>query len=144
MRTFRHLVRAIVVSLAIFSLSVSLTSNAFAGTNGQQVKVRYHFCNHRYGGSEGIERITVSGKNQDGSDATWSKTINRHRGCTSRGIAENVTHGWWWKGPVTITLEYRGGEVTRSGPRTWTATYTCHATVPTRYHHSTYTIGCND
>jgi hypothetical protein len=144
MHVFRHLLSAIVVSLAIVSVSVTLTSSAFAGTNGQQVKVRYHFCNHRNGGSEGIDRITVSGKNQNGSDATWSETINRHRGCTRRGIGESVTYGWWWKGPVTITLEYKGAAVTRSGPRTWRATYTCHATVPTAYHYSTYTIGCND
>lgn len=60
---------------------------AYAGTNGQQVRV---------GGARVSYRVSVKGDNQNGRYVQWGF----HHVTSQHGFI--VTTGWWWKGVVNI------------------------------------------
>ena len=62
-----------------------------AGSNGQQLKVNV-------GCTWGS--VTITGRNQYGSIATWRATNSSFLPCTRLTVS---TTGWWWVGPVTIS-----------------------------------------
>jgi hypothetical protein len=70
------------------------TSSAFAGTNGQQIRVTFVGF-----GASSVTTVTIKGHNQGGAKATWY-------GIAPASNHSETTTGWWWAGPVSITTHY--------------------------------------
>jgi hypothetical protein len=84
---------ALVAGLSVAGFVVP-TSSAFAGTNGQQIKVTFVGV-----GASNVSTVTIKGRNQGGSKATWY-------GIAPTSNHSETTTGWWWAGPVSITTHY--------------------------------------
>ena len=100
-------IRALFALLSLLILTGTVvattpTPSAFAGTNGQQLQINYQTTISSSCGPLIASRITVQGTNQNGSSSTWSTTVS-NMVC---GIKQVTTTGWWWKGPVTVTITY--------------------------------------
>lgn len=70
------------------------TSSAFAGTNGQEIRVTYIGP-----GASSVGSVTIKGRNQGGHKVTWY-------GIQPSSNESETTTGWWWAGPVSISTSY--------------------------------------
>jgi hypothetical protein len=70
------------------------TSSAFAGTNGQQIRVTFVGP-----GASSVTAVTIKGRNQGAQKVTWY-------GIAPASNHSETTTGWWWAGPVSITTHY--------------------------------------
>jgi hypothetical protein len=108
---------ALVAGLSIAGCVVP-TSSAFAGTNGQQIRVTFEGP-----GASSVNAVTIKGHNQGGHKVTWY-------GLQASSNDSETTTGWWWAGPVTIATAY--------GCSTLTDTST--VTIPTDYSSNVFPV----
>lgn len=77
--------------LIVLLFVTATTHTAFAGSNGQQLKI--NAC--------GSQLLKIYGTNQDGLLVEKTFTSNA-------SVCEQKISGWWWKGSVTVTAYYQG------------------------------------
>lgn len=95
-----------VVLLAVLFAS-ALPSSAYAGTNGQQLSVRFSTSD-----CVQIWTVTVRGSNQYGVTTTWSKT--QLPSMTGLLTCEIKTTNSWWKGSVSVSAKSTLGSYTKT------------------------------
>jgi hypothetical protein len=120
MNTKLFIKKLIAIATMTVTIFTGLNSTAHAGANGQQlaIVVAPHAVN-----------ISVTGRNQNGSNVTWTKSGSPEFGITSTGTYKTYT--WWWVGSVTIKVTYRGA-----------GTKTCNASVPHFQLGDWYSVAC--
>jgi hypothetical protein len=111
---------ALVAGLSIAGFVVP-TSSAFAGTNGQQIRVSFEGP-----GASSVNSVTIKGRNQGGHAVTWY-------GLQPSSNYSETTTGWWWAGPVTIATNNGYYSCT-------TPTVTSTVTIPTDYSSNVFTV----
>jgi hypothetical protein len=111
---------ALVAGLSVAGLVVS-TSSAYAGTNGQQIRVTFEGP-----GASSVNTVTIKGHNQRGQKATWY-------GIAPASNHSETTTGWWWAGPVSIATN-------NSSYSCSTPTVTNTFTIPTDYSSNVFTV----
>lgn len=90
--------RFLLVMIFAILMSVMSSSSAYAAINGREVQAK--FDSNTLGSCGVYWTVTITGKNQDGTPATWKKTAKPHwLTCTIKADK------WWWKGSVTVTAE---------------------------------------
>jgi hypothetical protein len=94
-------------------------SSAFAGTNGQQIRVTFVGP-----AASSVNTVTIKGRNQRAQKATWY-------GAAPASNHSETTTGWWWAGPVSITTTYV--EYDESGVHSCTGVTVSTVTIPTDY-----------
>jgi hypothetical protein len=111
--------KKLLLLVLVLAVLVGLSGEAYAGSNGQQLKIICTNCR--------INRVTVVGTNQNGQPATWSSpTFPVIFPPTSV-----TTTGWWWVGNVNITLQSSSNR-----------TYNCTAVVPRTYRSDVFDVRC--
>jgi hypothetical protein len=102
------------------------TSSAFAGTNGQQIRVTFvgPFASS-------VTTVTIKGHNQGGAKATWY-------GIAPASNHSETTTSWWWAGPVSITTHYV--EYDEYGVDSCTAATVSTVTIPTDYSSNVFPV----
>lgn len=105
-------------ALVISSLLSLLSLPTQARTNGQQLQITT---------TANARQITVTGRNQNGQNATWRRTLSGNGG-PMRNITV-TTNNWWWVGSARIVVDFNG------------STRQCSVNVP-RFGGGVHSTGC--
>jgi hypothetical protein len=92
-----HLSKSLGSAVVISSLLSLLSLPTQAGSNGQQLQITT---------TANARKITVTGKNQNGQNATWTRNLSGN-GKPLHNITV-TTNNWWWVGSASIVVDFNG------------------------------------